>query len=310
MNYQTAPSKQVGQPAGASASANPVSGGQKVALSQQKNPTAIAIASAVRNNKELKQRQGINTANNDKQDFFRYKRFVRALKSNDYNKKSKKRPDVLPAIDDDESAQKIFVMLIQNQLVIPVRKLKTKVAKDKGVKVTKTTPALEIIHKAVLQPDSYFMWNFTPPNPYLLIYSILGLAGVFTVVLFPLWPYWMRRGVWYISTGLLVLIGLFFAIAIVRLIIYIVTWVSMPQQFWLFPNLFADCGVIESFQPFYEWEDPKQKKGGHKKANMAKTTGGVSEKATNGTAVTGSQTSATKPAKRAATVVEVEDDGN
>ncbi|GME71260.1 unnamed protein product [Ambrosiozyma monospora] len=113
------------------------------------------------------------------------------------------------------------------------------------------------------------MWTFTPPNPYLWIYSILGLGAVFGMILFPLWPFWMRKGVWYLSTGLLCLIGLFFALAIVRLIIYVCTLIFMPRQFWLFPNLFADVGFIDSFIPLYGWEDPKALKG--KKGKKAKT---------------------------------------
>ncbi|QPG75973.1 hypothetical protein FOA43_003359 [Brettanomyces nanus] len=301
-------------------SRQPLVQGQKVALSQQTNPAAVSIATAVRYNKLLKQRQGINSSNNSQHDFFRYKRFVRALESEDYKRQSDKRPDVLPAIEDDEGAQKIFVMMIQNQLVLPVRKLKTKEAKDRGIKVTKTSPALEVIHKAVLQGDVYYMWNFTPANPYLWIYSILGLVAVFGVILFPLWPIWMRKCVWYLSTGMLALIGVFFGIAIIRLIIYIVTWVALPQQFWLFPNLFADCGVIESFKPLYEWKDPS--KGGKHKHKDDKTKGAITEVKTNtaetaaGTTTSSSVSDATTGTssvlskKRIATVVDLDDSDN
>lgn len=298
---------------------------QKVPVSQQKSPVAVAIATAVRYDPELKQRQGINVSNGQTSDFFRYKRFLRALEGDNYKKQSAKKPELLPEIPDDATAQKVFVMLIQNQLILPVKKLKTKVAQDRGVKVTKTTPALQVTNKAVLQPDEYYMWNFTPPNPYLFLYSILGLVGIFTVVLFPLWPIWMRRGVWYISTGLLGFIGVFFAIAIIRLIIYVVTWVALPQQFWLFPNLFADCGVIESFQPVYGWEDPKQQKGKKKKAAATsaataakpaskpaatKPTAALptTEKVASTNGSTGAKPASTKTKKRTATVEAVEEE--
>lgn len=69
---------------------------------------------------------------------------------------------------------------------------------------------------------------------------VLMLAGV----LFPLWPPIMRLGVWYLSIAALAFIGLFFAIAIVRLIFYIITIVVASPGIWIFPKLFADVGFV------------------------------------------------------------------
>lgn len=66
------------------------------------------------------------------------------------------------------------------------------------------------------------------------------LAGV----MFPLWPPIMRLGTWYLSIAVLGLIGLFFAIAIVRLIFYIITVIATPPGIWIFPKLFADVGFV------------------------------------------------------------------
>lgn len=238
---------------------------QRVPLAKEKNPTAVHIATAVRYNSLLKQRQGILTSTKNRTDFFRFKRFVRAIQSDEFKKSlAKKAKDVPPIPDQIDAINQVFILLIQNQLVVPVTKLKTKDAKAKGYKIDKQTPALDLSNKAVLQPDVYYAWNFTPPNPYMLLYSILGICVVFTIILFPLWPFWMRKGVWYLSTGLLCFVGLFFATAIVRLIIYLITLAAMSRQLWIFPNLFEDCGVLESFKPFYEWEDPKTKSKGKK----------------------------------------------
>lgn len=238
---------------------------QRVPLAKEKNPTAVHIATAVRYNSLLKQRQGILTSTKNRTDFFRFKRFVRAIQSDEFKKNlAKKAKDVPPIPDQIDAINQVFILLIQNQLVVPVTKLKTKDAKTKGYKIDKQTPALDLSNKAVLQPDVYYAWNFTPPNPYMLLYSILGICVVFTIILFPLWPFWMRKGVWYLSTGLLCFVGLFFATAIVRLIIYLITLAAMSRQLWIFPNLFEDCGVLESFKPFYEWEDPKTKSKGKK----------------------------------------------
>lgn len=99
---------------------------------------------------------------------------------------------------------------------------------------------------------------------------MLGSAGLVAVILigvmFPLWPTSLRIGVWYLSVAVLGLIGLFFVIAIIRLIIYIITMFTASPGLWIFPNLFEDVGFIDSFIPMYEWDYPKKKKAGKKKA--------------------------------------------
>lgn len=82
-----------------------------------------------------------------------------------------------------------------------------------------------------------------------------ALALVFTVVMFPLWPLKLRVGVWYLSMGALGLLGLFFAMAIFRLILYGITVVILPRGFWLYPNLFEDVGFFDSFRPVWGWQE-------------------------------------------------------
>lgn len=79
---------------------------------------------------------------------------------------------------------------------------------------------------------------------------LITLAGV----MFPMWPYELRVLVWYLSMAALGLLGALFVLAIIRLIIWVGTLVFMGKGGWLFPNLFADVGIIESFQPTWEWE--------------------------------------------------------
>jgi len=62
--------------------------------------------------------------------------------------------------------------------------------------------------------------------------------------MFPLWPVKMRIGVWYLSVGVLGLIAAFFGLAIVRLIGWVITKLTVSPGIWLFPNLFADVGFV------------------------------------------------------------------
>lgn len=285
--------------------------GQRVSLSKEQSPIAIALATAVRHNALLKQRQGILATNKTKTDFFRFKRFVRAIQSADYKKKQERSPKTIPAVPDDtNSINQVFILLIQNQLIIPVEKIKTKEAKKLGFAIDKNTPAIKPAEKAVLQPDCYYAWNFNPPNPLMPLYSLLAVIAIFTVILFPLWPLWMRKGVWYLSTGLLVFVAAFFATAIIRLVIYLITLATMSRQFWLFPNLFADCGVLDSFKPVYGWEDPNKKKKSKKgKTNAnAQITKENTTTATNTTpTTTSSKPAETAPKKRVATVEDIDE---
>lgn len=136
----------------------------------------------------------------------------------------------------------------------------------------------------VLQPnpaqeykdDGYYMWIYEGSQLKQYLYAALLVATVFAAVLFPLWPAFLRLGVWYLSIAVLGLLGVFFGIAIVRLILYIITIIILPRGIWIFPNLFEDVGIIESFIPLWGWDEPASKK----KKNEAPATPPTSTTAT------------------------------
>ncbi|KAK6463184.1 putative translocation protein [Scheffersomyces coipomensis] len=244
-------------------------GVEQVQTTNQRSPVAVNIANYLFQNPILKQRVGLMDNERD-MSFFRYKRLNRALLSEDYKTRQANPRNGLIPINDDAEAQRVLILLIQNQLIIPINKLHyAEIKAKRGWKPNKTKPTLTKGEKAFLDPDAYYGWLYAKPNPFQLLYSILAVIGVFTVILFPLWPYFMKRGVWYLSMAALGLIGLFFVVAIVRLILYVISLVALPKPFWLFPNLFEDCGVIESFQPLYGWEEPKKKKSKKSKASAS-----------------------------------------
>lgn len=270
------PGVQLGVPqgaAGAGAGANPAA---LQAAMAQIQPIATGIANYLRDNSQLKIRKGLLN-NTEDVDFFRYKRLVRALASDDYKQKQQDPKNRLIPIRDEKHAQDVSKLLIQTQFIIPAAKLHYKEIKQTNKKWVpkREKPTLIKSKTADLSPDSYFIWNYTKPSPYMVLYGALLLIGIFTIILFPLWPRFMKTGVYYLSMGMLGLLGLFFVIAIIRLILYIITLV-VGKPFWLFPNLFADVGVIESFIPLYEWEKPKKKKSkGGKGSKGSKSASGV-----------------------------------
>jgi len=110
-------------------------------------------------------------------------------------------------------------------------------------------------------PDGYFAWFYEGSQWTTYVGGVAMVAVMLAGVMFPLWPSTLRLGVWYLSILVLALIGVFFGIAVVRLIFYIITVVATPPGIWIFPQLFADVGFVDSFIPVYEWDFPKKKKG-------------------------------------------------
>ena len=246
------------------------SGESQVPLTQQRSPVVMNVANYLRGNPTLKMRGGLLN-NKEDVEFFRFKRLQRALLSDDYRQKSANARNQLLPIPNEQEVAKIFVMLILARLLVPVEKLHYKdIRKVRGWEPVKEKPTLRPIGKATLDADAYYAWTYQKPNPYIVLYGFLMLAAVFAVILFPLWPRFMRVGVWYLSMGCLGLLGLFFAMAIVRLIIFVVTFLALPHAFWLYPNLFEDCGFFESFQPLYAWSGTSTKKLKKKKAAKEK----------------------------------------
>ena len=107
--------------------------------------------------------------------------------------------------------------------------------------------------------DQYYVWFYEGSQLMTILGGIGLISIVFAAVLFPLWPPILRDAVWYLSVAILSLFGVFMMLAVVRLILYIITMIVLPPGIWLFPNLFEDVGVIESFIPLWAWELPKKK---------------------------------------------------
>ncbi len=123
-----------------------------------------------------------------------------------------------------------------------------------------------------LEPSKVFdienFYTFTGYKASNLRERLIGigiLAVILLGVLFPLWPPSLRQGVYYLSLCALGLLGLLMAIVVVRSILYVAT-VLTGRGGWLFPNLFADVGILESFQPFWAWSKVKKVKAKEKKS--------------------------------------------
>lgn len=202
------------------------------------------------------------------------KRAIRALESPAY-KKAQAKNALLPPVTDTASAVQAFKQLPLSLLALRV----TKVDDPAGEKHVKGLWTVRIEPQQEAAPLTHYVWLYDGPQWKQKAGAAAVLAGIMAVVMFPLWPMVLRRGVWYASIGMLGLLGLFFAMAIVRLVLFCVTVVVTPPGLWLYPNLFEDVGFFDSFRPLWGWQEVSDDRGGEvcQCGRLMKTDQGVAQ---------------------------------
>ncbi|KAK7927687.1 Sec62 family protein translocation protein [Apiospora marii] len=232
------------------------------------NPVAIAMANFLRG-QTLKPRTCI--FNGQRKDMFKVKRALRALQSPAYEKARKKNP-ALPEITDRASLENAFKLLPMSMLALRVSKIDPHEGHDHAPKKGKRVKGLwtvKIEQQQEAHDDMYYIWFYEGSQLMRKVYAGLALVVIFTLVLYPLWPLVLRQGVYYLSWGFLCLLGLFFAMAIFRVILFCITYFTNSPGLWLFPNLWEDVSFMDSFRPVWGWhETVKQKKKKTKSKGM------------------------------------------
>ncbi|VDO53810.1 unnamed protein product [Haemonchus placei] len=199
----------------------------------------------------------------DHQLFFHARKLV-PKKKEDKEKKDKD-SGKLAKLDKDEKKKKDDETVTETEAE---DKKDEKKAKDSDEKKTK-----------VFNDDKdVYVWVFDPTPLYK---KVIGLfLGTIVGCLFPLWPIWLRQGVYYLSLAGISLFGAIVVVAILRTILFGIIWLgSMGQhKLWILPNLTEDCGFFESFQPWYTYEycprnEKKNKDGKKAKQKKAKDSG-------------------------------------
>ncbi|TKA24883.1 hypothetical protein B0A50_06612 [Salinomyces thailandicus] len=218
-------------------------------------PEALAVANFLRH-QNLKTRTCI--FQEKRKDMFKVKRAIRALHSPAYQK-ARAKNSLLPEVKDRVTAENTFKLLPLSLLALRVSKIDPheghqhgKKKKVKGLWTVKVEPQQEA------QDMYHYVWLYEGSQWKNKLYAGGALALILAVVFFPVWPYHLRLGVWYVSMALLGVLGLFFTMAIFRLILFLVTMFAAPPGFWLFPNLFEDVGFFDSFKPAWAWHEDEK----------------------------------------------------
>ncbi|KAI9778397.1 MAG: Translocation protein S62 [Candelina submexicana] len=229
------------------------------------DPRGVAVAKFLRS-QELKSRTCI--LNGQRKDMFKVKRAIRAFQSEAYKSACLKNK-LLPRITDRKTADDAFRLLPLSLLALRVSKIDPHEGHDhpKPKKRVKGLWTVKIEQQQDVKDELHYVWLYEGPQWKTKLYAGGALLAIMAVVMFPLWPMKLRLGVWYLSMGMLGLIGLFFAMAIFRLILFVITMFAVPPGLWLYPNLFEDVGFFDSFRPLWGWQEEKKKKKKGKSAN-------------------------------------------
>lgn len=185
------------------------------------------------------------------------KRAIRAIESPAYAKAAAKKNSLLPPVTDRASAENVFKLLPLSLLALRVSKVDPHAGHNhaKPKNRVKGLWTVKIEQHQETDPMMHYVWLYEGPQWKQKAMAAAVVAGIFAVVLFPLWPMMLRQGVWYLSVGMMGLLGLFFAMSIFRLILFCITVFVVPPGLWLFPNLFEDVGFIDSFKPLWGWQE-------------------------------------------------------
>ena len=104
--------------------------------------------------------------------------------------------------------------------------------------------------------DSFYAWIYQGSQLKSILYAVGLVFVAFIFVMYPMWPSPLRAGSWYVFMALIGFLGFVLFLGVVRLILFAITSFTHSPGIWLFPNLYADCGVIESFKPLWCWHVP------------------------------------------------------
>lgn len=185
------------------------------------------------------------------------KRAIRALESPAYAKAAAKKNSLLPPVTDRASAENAFKLMPLSLLALRVSKVDPHEGHnhEKPKKRVKGLWTVKIEQHQNTDPMMHYVWLYEGPQWKRKALAAAVVVGILTVVLFPIWPFILRRAVYYLSLGMMGVLALFFAMAIFRLILFSVTVFVAPPGLWLFPNLFEDVGFFDSFKPVWGWQE-------------------------------------------------------
>lgn len=106
------------------------------------------------------------------------------------------------------------------------------------------------------EEGAFYAWTFEGSQIYTIIGAFALIIVAFSLAMYQIWPKSLRVVSWYLMILMSFLLAVLLIISIIRLILFIVTYFLKPPGIWLFPRLFEDVSIIESFTPLWAWHRP------------------------------------------------------
>jgi translocation protein SEC62 len=181
---------------------------------------------------QLRLRQGVLSGN--RAEFFKGKHAVNAMLRPTYPHKSR------PEVQDRATGEAIVAQMLEHQLIFRVEK-------------QPMMKNLSVTQDQTFSNDYYYIWLYKGSQLPARLMGIGIMLVIFAGVLYPLWPPFMRQGAYYGSMGVMSFLGFVLALGVIRVIIYLLLILSIGRGGWLFPNLWADLGILESFIPVWAY---------------------------------------------------------
>ncbi|VDM53850.1 unnamed protein product [Angiostrongylus costaricensis] len=170
--------------------------------------------------------------------------FFRARKLVPKKKEDKDRKDKevgrLSKVDKHENKKKEEETVTETETEEKKDEKKPKDFKDDEDKKKKKKVKLEVHDVQVFSDDKdVYVWVFDPTPLYKKVIGLLMVLGTILGCLFPLWPAWLRQGVYYLSLAGIAAFGAIVIVAILRTVLFGVIWlVTMGRhKLWILPNL-------------------------------------------------------------------------
>jgi translocation protein SEC62 len=101
--------------------------------------------------------------------------------------------------------------------------------------------------------DSFYAWIYEGSQLFNILLGVFAVIFVISLFMYPLWPRFMKNISWYLMMAVASFVAFILILAVVRLIVFFISFFVARPGIWLFPNLFADVGFFESFVPLYSW---------------------------------------------------------
>lgn len=102
--------------------------------------------------------------------------------------------------------------------------------------------------------EAVYAWVYEGSQMMAILMGIGILALVFAIPLYPLWPHHIRIATWYILMLGVGFVGFIGVLAIIRAVVFVITYFTLKPGVWLFPRLFDESvGIVDSFIPAWEW---------------------------------------------------------